>query len=200
MGVRFPLGVHLFVIFKIMIWLWCLALLLILIAVIFLVEEFFNLIFRGYAPLVSSKNKILDEAVRQLISLDLPANAKICELGCGHAGFLRRLEKATKNQKKYKLVGVEVISSVYLLAKLQLLLVGSKIKIVKKNFLKMSLKDVDCFYCYLNGPTMARLSLKLKKEAKPGAILISNQFELPGYEPLKEIQVQPTQRLRIYKL
>ena len=64
----------------------------------------------------------------------------------------------------------------------------------------MSLKDVDCFYCYLNGPTMARLSLKLKKEAKPGAILISNQFELPGYEPLKEIQVQPTQRLRIYKL
>ena len=47
---------------------------------------------------------------------------------------------------------------------------------------------------------MARLSLKLKKEAKPGAILISNQFELPGYEPLKEIQVQPTQRLRIYKL
>lgn len=183
-----------------MIWLWCLALLLILIALIFLVEEFFNLIFRGYAPLVSSKNKILDEAVRQLISLDLPANAKICELGCGHAGFLRRLEKATKNQKKYKLVGVEVISSVYLLAKLQLLLVGSKIKIVKKNFLKMSLKDVDCFYCYLNGPTMARLSLKLKKEAKPGAILISNQFGLPGYEPLKEIQVQPTQRLRIYKL
>ena len=183
-----------------MIWLWCLALLLILIVLIFLVEEFFNLIFRGYAPFVSSKNNVLDEAVSQFLSLDLPDNAKIYELGCGRAGFLRRLEKATKNQTEYKLVGVELIFPVYLLAKLQLLLVGSKIKKEKKNFLKMSLKDVDCFYCYLNGPTMARLSLKLKKEAKPGAILISNQFELPGYEPLKEIQVQPTQRLRIYKL
>jgi hypothetical protein len=47
---------------------------------------------------------------------------------------------------------------------------------------------------------MARLSLKLKKEVKPGTILISNQFELPGYDPIEEIQVGPTQRLRIYKL
>jgi len=183
-----------------MIWLWCLALLLILIALFFLVEEFFNLIFKGYAPFVSSRNKIVDEAVRQFMSLDLPVNSKIYELGCGHAGFLHRLEKAVKDKKKYKLVGVEVIFPVYLLAKLQLLLVGSKIKIVRKNFLRMSLKDVDCFYCYLNGPTMARLSLKLKKEAKPGAVLISNQFGLPGYEPIKEIQVGLTQRLRIYKL
>ena len=63
-----------------MIWIWCLALLLILIVLIFLVEEFFNLIFRGYAPFVSSKNNVLDEAVSQFLSLDLPDNAKIYEL------------------------------------------------------------------------------------------------------------------------
>jgi len=183
-----------------MIWFQVLCLLLILVLLTFLVEEFFNLIFKGYAPLVSSRSKVLDEAVQQFISLDLPAGAKVYELGCGQAGFLRHLEKTIEDKEKYKLVGIELLFSVFLLAKLQLFLVGSKIKIIRKNFLKMSLKDVDCFYCYLNGPMMARLSLKLKKEAKPGAILISNQFELPGYEPIEEIRLGLTNCLRIYKL
>jgi len=181
-----------------MIWFLLIGLIIVSLVLIFLVEEFFNLMFKGYAPVVSSKNKVLSEAIKQFNELGLVDGAKIYELGCGQAGFLRKLEKTS--QVKYDLIGVELIASVYLLARLQLSLLRSHIKLVRKDFLKMSLKDGDCFYCYLNAALMARLSLKLKQEAKSGAILISNQFHLPGYEPIKEIKLGLTNYLRVYKL
>jgi len=181
-----------------MIWLLLLGSIIFLAVLVFLTEEFFNLLFRGYAPFISTRNQVLDEAIKQFQQLNLPAGAKIYELGCGKAGFLRRLEKSAKS--KYTLIGVEILASVYFLAKVQLALVGSKIKLRRKNFLKMSLASGDCFYCYLGQSLTAKLSLKLKQEARPGAYLISNQFHLPGYEPIKEVQIGLTSWLRVYKL
>jgi len=181
-----------------MIWLLFLGLIIVLAILIFLLEEFFNLIFRGYAPFINSKNRALDEAVKQFQELGLPEKAKIYELGCGQAGFLRRLEKSGKN--KYILIGVEFMSSIYVLAKIQLTFLGSKIKLHNKNFLKMSLAGGDCFYCYLNESSMAKLSLKLSKEAHSGTFLISNQFHLPGHEPIKEVQISLGNYVRTYKL
>lgn len=199
MRVRFPLGVRFYSnIYKSMIWFLLLGSIVFLAVLVFLAEEFFNLLFRGYAPFISTKNKVLDEAVKQFQALNLPAGAKIYELGCGQAGFLRRLEKSAKS--KYTLIGVEILAAVYLLAKAQLAMVGSKIKLRHKNFLKMSLTSGDCFYCYLGESLTARLSLKLQKEARPGSYLISNQFHLPGYEPIKEVQIGLTSWLRVYKL
>ena len=181
-----------------MIWFLLLGSIIFLAVLIFLAEEFFNLLFRGYAPFISTKNKVLDDAVKQFHELNLPAGAKIYELGCGKAGFLRSLEISAKS--KYTLIGVEILTTLYLLAKIQLAVVGSKIKLRRKDFLKISLAKGDCFYCYLGQSLTAKLSLKLQKEARPGSYLISNQFHLPGYEPIKEVQVDLTNWLRIYKL
>jgi len=181
-----------------MIWLLFLSSIIVLALLIFLAEEFFNVLFRGYAPFISTKSQVLDEAVKQFQQLGLPEGAKIYELGCGQAGFLRRLEKSGKS--KYVLIGVELLASVYFLAKFQLMLVGSKIKLRNKNFLKMSLASGDCFYCYVGESLMTKLSLKLRQEVRPGTFLISNQFHLPGYEPIKEVQVGLTSYIRVYKL
>ena len=181
-----------------MLWLLLLAAIILLVVLVFLAEEFFNLLFRGYAPVVSSENQALEIAINQFNELKLPAGAKIYELGCGQAGFLRRLEKSAKN--KYTLVGIELISSIYWLAKAQLSLAKSKISLQRRNFLKMDLAQGDCFYCYLNQAAMAKLALKLKAEAKPGAFVISNQFYLPGYEPMSEKEISVGKAVRVYKI
>jgi len=181
-----------------MLWLLFLAAIILLVILGFLAEEFFNLLFRGYAPVVNSASQSLDIAVDQFNQLQLPAGAKIYELGCGQAGFLRRLEKSAKN--KYTLIGVELISSIYWLAKIQLSLAKSRINLQRRDFLKMNLAQGDCFYCYLNQAAMVKLALKLKAEAKPGAYLISNQFYLPGYEPISEKEISVGKAVRVYKI
>ncbi len=181
-----------------MLWLLFLAAIILLVILVFLAEEFFNLFFRGYAPVVGSASRALDIAIEQFNQLQLPAGAKIYELGCGQAGFLRRLEKSAKN--KYALVGVELISSIYWLAKIQLGLAKSKINLQRQDFLKMNLAQGDCFYCYLNQAAMVKLAFKLKAEAKSGAYVISNQFYLPGYEPIMEQEISVGQAMRVYKI
>lgn len=181
-----------------MLWLLFLAAIILLVILGFLAEEFFNLLFRGYAPVVNSASQSLDIAVDQFNQLQLPAGAKIYELGCGQAGFLRRLEKSAKN--KYTLIGVELISSIYWLAKIQLSLAKSRINLQRRDFLKMNLAQGDCFYCYLNQAAMVKLALKLKAEAKPGAYVISNRFYLPGYEPIMEQEISLGQAMRVYKI
>jgi len=161
-----------------------LILLVVLIYFIFFISQFYNVIFKGYAPFVSTDK----ETIRRIIDeAQIKEPATIYELGCGRALFLRVVEKI---YPRTKLIGLENLFSLYLAVKIRLKLSGSRIELLKKDFFKVNLKDAALIYCYLNNATIARLGGKFKRECQGGTQIISRSFSIPGLEPEKVIRIK----------
>lgn len=159
------------------------ALTILLIAVAaFLLSQFFNILFRGYAPFISTNSEVIDK-ISEEIKLD--SDPKFYELGCGKASFLRAI---SEKFPQAECVGVEYSFLPWLIAKIQTVFRQSKIKIQKKNIFKVNLADADYVYCYLNPKTMGLLEKKFKEECRPGTKIISYTFSLPNSRPEKIIE------------
>ena len=52
--------------------------------------------------------------------------------------------------------------------------------------------------CYLFPKGMEKLSKKLEKELKPGTLVISHTFALPGWKPFKTLDVDDLYYTKIY--
>ncbi|RMD59648.1 hypothetical protein D6821_00775 [Candidatus Parcubacteria bacterium] len=161
---------------------------------LFFIEQFFQVLFAGYAPFYSTHKKALKKIVANLNFKD---NCIIYELGCGNAGFLRLIEKQHPEVKQ--LVGVEYYWWPFLLAKIQLALRGSKIKIVRRNLFDINLKNVNIIYCYLNQPMMDKLEKKFQQECQSGTQIVSYQYPLKNHSPFKVLEVASgRQQRKIY--
>ena len=51
----------------------------------------------------------------------------------------------------------------------------------RRDFMAEELADADVVVCFLYGGAMTRLSDKLARELRPGAVVVSNYFALPGW-------------------
>lgn len=169
-----------------------LILLVLSVFLVFFVMQFFNIFFRGFAPLVSSRPKVIKRIIEEL---EAKPDIVIYELGCGRAGFLRA---ARKKYPGAKLVGVEYSFWPYLVAQIQSSLTNSKLKILKKNIFKVELGEAEVIYCYLNRAMMQKLTDKFKQECKPGTQIISYTFSIPGLEPTKVVDIKERKGEKIY--
>jgi hypothetical protein len=161
----------------------------------FLTAQFYNILFRGFAPFISSQRFVIDKVVAELALAD---NAAVYELGCGKAGFLSALRKKYPHAR---LVGVEYSLLPYLLARIQNALTRSRIEIKKKNIFKVTLGEADAIYCYLNLATMKKLKEKFMQECKNGAVVVSHQFPLPDTTAEKTIELNNGQaRIYFYRI
>ncbi|MDD5032033.1 MAG: hypothetical protein PHR36_03220 [Patescibacteria group bacterium] len=167
--------------------------LLFLVFAVFFLVQFYNIVFRGYAPFISSKKKVIKKIIEKL---DLKEDGVIYELGCGNAGFLRA---AREKFPRAKLIGFEYCFLPYLIAQIQNSLSKSKIIIEKKDIFKVDLSGADVLYCYLNLLTMKKLEDKIKQEGKQGLKIISYQFPLPGIEA-KEVLEDGKDKIYFYSL
>jgi hypothetical protein len=52
-----------------------------------------------------------------------------------------------------------------------------------RNFWTADLSEADVVFCYLFPDLMKDLALKLKANLKPGAVVVSCNFDLPGFVP-----------------
>lgn len=100
------------------------------------------------------------------------------DLGCGDGRVLRQARK----RYEVKAVGYEVNPLAYLKARI-LCLFHPGIQIRLKNFFKSDLTNADIVSCYLFPDVMHDLAQKLTSELKPGATIISFNFNLPGLVP-----------------
>ncbi len=107
----------------------------------------------------------------------------VVDLGCGDGRVLRQ---AWKNYK-VKAIGFEVNLMAYL--KAQVLSIGLKqVKIKRKSFWSQNLARADVIFCYLYPDVMRKLSTKLKTELKPGTLVVSCNFSVPGFKPLRVLR------------
>lgn len=112
----------------------------------------------------------------------LPKTLRLVDLGCGLAGTLRRL---ARRYPEGHFVGVETAPLTFALAWLRCL--GAKNCVVRyRSLWDEPLAEYDAVYCFLSPAPMPRLWEKVQRELQPGALLISNTFEVPG-EPAREL-------------
>jgi len=156
---------------------------------VFFIIQAYNIVFRGYAPFVSTKRKHLKNIFD---NANIKDGQTIYELGCGRAGFL---QFARKNFPASKLVGFEYAFFPYFIAKIQNWIKKSNLDIKKKNIFKIDLSEADTVYCYLNEDMMKKLKPKFLSELKPGSQVISLEFKIPDMEAEKIIN----KKIYLYK-
>jgi hypothetical protein len=150
-------------------------------------------IFSG-APWVPSKKATINLMLQEA---KLKPNQNLYDLGCGDARLLIKAEK----QFQTKGTGYEHAPLAYVAAMLNKWIHRSQVQVHYKNFFKHSLKGADVIFLYLGPDVQKKLAPKLKKECKPGTLILSNTFHLPTFEPIKHIPKNKlTNSVYLYKV
>jgi SAM-dependent methyltransferase len=113
-----------------------------------------------------------------LDAVPMEAGQLLVDIGCGDGRVLRQVGR------KYgvRTVGYELNLLAYIKAKV--LCFGRKnIQINLRNFWTADLSEADVVFCYLFPDVMNDLAAKLKSDLKPGAVVVSSNFDLPGFMP-----------------
>jgi hypothetical protein len=66
----------------------------------------------------------------------------------------------------------------------------NKIKIRHENFWEADLSGADVVFCYLYPDVMKKLAAKLAVGLKPGTIVVSSNFSLPGFVPSRVLRLE----------
>ena len=120
-----------------------------------------------------------------MAAVPMKADQVLVDLGCGDGRVLREARK----HYGIRAVGYEINPLAYL--KARIFSFGSnKIKIRRQNFWEADLSDADVVFCYLYPDVMNRLATKLVDSLKPGAVVVSSNFSLPGLVPSKILKLE----------
>jgi len=131
-------------------------------------------------------------------AVPMNSDQTLVDLGCGDGRVLR------KAKKRYgvRTIGYEINPLAWL--KAQFCSFGpNKVKIRRENFWEADLSDADVVFCYLYPDVMKRLAAKLSAGLKPGAVVVSSNFALPGFVPSKILRLESSRHndpLYIYHL
>lgn len=131
----------------------------------------FGRIDRSRVPLYLS-NRVALQALEGLI----PVNARVLDLGAGTGTVLAWLAR----RPDIRVDGVEHAWLTWLIARLRLALLRSPARVRRGELMEASLADYDVVYAFLSPAAMPALWVKAKAEMRPGSLLISNSFTVPG--------------------
>jgi ubiquinone/menaquinone biosynthesis C-methylase UbiE len=125
-----------------------------------------------------------EEVIEKMMEL---ANVKdddvFYDLGCGDGRVLIKVAK----EKKIRCVGIEIKRELVEEARKKVAKEGleSLIKIIHGDIFQESFSDATIVYLYLTTELNAQLRPKLERELRKGTRVISHQFEVPGWKPIK---------------
>ena len=132
------------------------------------------------APFVASPTSVVR---RMLILADLKPNEVLYDLGSGdgRAVIMAATDFGAKS------VGVELRDDLAkrALTSIQLLDLNDKPKIMQKDIFDVDLSSADVIFLYLTTSANERLKPKLETELKSGTRVVSHDYEIMGWEPLK---------------
>lgn len=142
-------------------------------------------------PLFLSSDRAA-EIVRTL--LPRRSGFRFMDLGCGTGTLLANLMRK-RPDGCYE--GVELAPLPYLLSRWRTF--GNRaVKVRWGDFWSIDLAHYDVVYVYLSPAPMARLWDKARREMRPGSLLVSNGFCIPGVAPAQTITVGDAVRSTLY--
>ena len=113
----------------------------------------------------------------------------VCDLGCGDA---RILILATESFKADKAVGYEIRRQVYEsgLKEVEARNLERKVTVINGDLFDADLSDATVITLYLNYGVNKSLKPKLEKETKPGTRIVSHDFKIPDWKPVRRLKHQ----------
>jgi hypothetical protein len=103
----------------------------------------------------------------------------VADLGCGLGDVIARVGRARPNAR---FVGYELAPLPAAIAWLRTR-TNPNAAVLRRDFWHESLREYDIVYAFLSPAPMPELWRKARAEMKPGALLVSNSFAIPGTEP-----------------
>jgi len=111
--------------------------------------------------------------------LKLQPGQTIVDLGCGDGRFLKAAAK-----HGYRAVGYELNPFMYAIAWLITRRYFKRVELHFGDMWKADISKADAVYVFLFDRYMKQLDDKLSAEAKPGLLLASHTFKIPGKKPI----------------
>ncbi len=150
------------------------------------------------APYIPSPQAVVD---RMLEAARVNPGELVYDLGCGDG----RVVITAAQKYKARAVGVELSDDIYrsTLRKVQSLGLEGSVKIVRGNLLKIDLSPADVVTLYLLTSSNALVKPNLEKYLKPGARVVSIDFEIKGWQPVRTEKVRAdrsTHTIYVYEI
>lgn len=108
----------------------------------------------------------------------LPHGARLVDLGCGTGSVVFPLARLRPD---LDITGIESAWLPWLICRLRR--VGSPVRLIYGNIWQQDWSRYDALYCYLSPAPMARVAAQFRRQAAPGARLISNTFGIENRPP-----------------
>jgi hypothetical protein len=147
----------------------------------------------GISPMPSSGKAC--RAIESIVKTGNPGSIAY-ELGSGWGGLARTIARA---MPATRVCGFE-LSSIpcgwsMLVNRLRNY---PNLRIYRADFFGATLSDADTVICYLYTGAMARLKEKFERELRPGTMVISNTFAVPGWTPVQVVRLNDWYRTPVY--
>lgn len=120
--------------------------------------------------------------------------AHVLDLGCGDGALLAELARARPD---CRFVGYEHAPLPWLWARLRCRRLPN-VSVRLGDFWPHALSPYDLVYAFLSPAPMERLWAKAAVELRPGALLVSNSFAVPGATAERMLELQDRRRTRLY--
>jgi predicted O-methyltransferase YrrM len=83
--------------------------------------------------------------------------------------------------------GIELAPLPWLVSRLRAALSGSRARFLRADYETVNFGHYDIVFAYLSPAAMAGLWRKAEKEMRPGSILLSYEFDIPGRMPDRRV-------------
>lgn len=136
------------------------------------------------APYIPTPQVIVD---KMLEAARVKPGEVVYDLGSGDG----RIIIAAAQKFKAKAVGVELSAELCRASEERIKALGlqDQVKVIQGNLLKVDLSPADVVTIYLLTSSNDRLRPNLEKYLKPGARVVSNDFEIRGWKPSRVVRV-----------
>jgi hypothetical protein len=125
------------------------------------------------------------------------ARLRLLDAGCGLGTVLARL---AERSAATRLEGVESALVPWLIACLRAALTGRRFSVAWGSLWRADFGRYDVVYAFLSPEPMPRLWRKAQREMRPGTLLVSNSFAVPGVAPERSIVTAGGRRLYLWRM
>ena len=137
--------------------------------------------FRTQVPYYPSGRAARD-AVAGVLPVDRPL--AIADVGSGLGGLVLDL---ARRRPESQVDGIELAPLPWFVSRLRATLSGSRARFLRADYEVVNFGHYDVVFAYLSPAAMAGLWRKAESEMRPGSILLSYEFDIPGRMPDRRI-------------